>query len=196
MKKLEFFLIGLVLTLVTACSSKKDDLAQSDWDRQGEREYVATWSVQDIPVIEVTLTYHGKTPSLPFDGPEPSYDWKSRDTDFYSCVLRNLTDYPVQLREVHAEMEKGSFSSSPPKDSVYLAERWGSSVLPPRGSLTRRNTWVWGKGAQNTLHKTFRAEILPAGNEASTAAALEALIEKGGGQAAPFSFQTPLRYQR
>lgn len=138
-----------------------------------------------FPSSMVTLIYHGKAPDLLFGGAEPSYDWKSCDTDFYSCTLRNLSNYPIQLREVHAELDKGSLKSSTPKDSSYLTERWGGSLLPPRESLTRRNTWAWGKGEQNTLHKTFRAELLPTRNVTTANAVLEALIEEHGGQAVP-----------
>ena len=81
-------LLGLLLA---GCSSgySPEDLADGDWKRNGDREYVTTWSMDGVPLIEVTLEYGGKQPNLPFDGPQPTYDWKTRNTDFYACTLRN-----------------------------------------------------------------------------------------------------------
>lgn len=173
-------LMTVLASVLSGCSGKEKDLAEVDWDRENEREYVATWSVEGTAVLEVTLAYHGKNPELPFAGPEPTYDWRSRDTDFYSCVLRNLTAHPVRLLDVQMELEKGSYRPEGPQGSSYIEKRWQSDVLPPGGSLTRRNTWVWGEDKQNTLYKTFRAEF----------------VYEDDRDPVPFLFQVPIRYER
>ena len=188
----------LALALLSAgCPSgdSPDDLADGDWKRDGDREYVTTWSVDEVPLLEVTLEYHGKQPSLPFDGPKPTYDWKTRNTDFYACTLRNLTDLPIELRSLHFDLDKGTWKKKNPEDAAYLASRWGATRIPPGGSLKRRNTWVWGKADKNMLRKTFGAQVVE-GNATTASPELKALIEKKGGLPLSFSFQAHIRFIR
>jgi hypothetical protein len=138
-----------------------EDLAEVEWDRKNEREYVATWRVEEVSLLEVTVTYHGKKPNLPFKGPKPSFDWQTRDADFYSCIIRNHSDQPIHLRTVSLELEKGTPKDDSAQGDSYLMERWGSTTIPPGRSLSRRNTWVWGRGSENTLTKTYLAEMVP-----------------------------------
>lgn len=185
----------LLYALLACCSGKVDDLAGSEWNWKNDREYVATWSVQDVPVLEVGLSYHGKEPDLPFTGPEPPHDWRSRDTDFYSCVLRNLTGQPMRLRSVRLELDKGKPGKEGPHGTAYLVERWGSDIIPPGGVLSRRNTWVWGKGNENTLTKTYQVEIVSGGGRTGDPA-LAPPAQGPGEEPVTFSFQTPLPYKR
>lgn len=186
----------LLLTVVlAACGERTENLAEAEWVRSNEREYVTTWSAQGVPVLEVSLSYHGKEPNLPFNGPEPGHDWRSRDTDFYSCALRNLTDQPIRLRTVRLKLDQGTSGNKGPQGGSYLVERWGNDIISPGGTLTRPNTWVWGKGSRNTLTKTYEAEIVHAG-ESSANPALTALLEGEGDGSYLFSFQTPLLYKR
>ncbi|MBT3470725.1 MAG: hypothetical protein HOK49_01035 [Opitutae bacterium] len=186
------FLLALLFVGCFSGSSTKD-LADGDWNRKGDREYVTTWSVDGVPLLEVTLDYVGKQPSLPFDGPKPTFDWNSRNTDFYACTLRNLTDLPIELSSIHFALDRGTWKKKNPEDISYLVSRWGASRILPNGSLKRRNTWVWGKGDNNVLRKTFRAEIV-AGT--TTSPKLKNLIEAKGGEALSFSFQAPLKFIR
>jgi hypothetical protein len=191
---LAILFLGLLLA---GCSSgySPDDLADGDWKRNGDREYVTTWSMDGVPLLEVTLQYHGKQPDLPFDGPQPSYDWKSRNTDFYACTLRNLTDLPIELRSLHFDLDLGTWKKKNPQDSTYLAKRWGTTRIPPNGSLNRRNTWIWGKADKNMLRKTFGAEIV-AGEVPSSSPELNSLIKGKGGLPLSFSFQAHIRFIR
>ena len=189
-------LLILTAVLLASCDQGSENLATPEWNRQNDREFVATWKVQEIPVLEVSLSYHGKEPELPFTGPEPGTDWKSRDTDFYSCTLTNLTDRPIQLQSVSLELDKGTPANSSPRNSAYLSERWGSDTIPPGGSLTRKNTWVWGKGNKNTLTKTYEAVVSPGTDSSSTDPGLRTLFEERGHAPISFAFQVPLRYQR
>jgi len=184
--------------LLTGCfsgESSPDDLADGDWKRKGDREYVTTWSVDGVPLLEVTLDYLGKQPDLPFDGPQPTYDWKTRNTDFYACTLRNLTDLPIELRSLHFKLDRGTWKKKNPEDAAYLASRWGATRIPPEGTLKRRNTWVWGKADKNMLRKTFGAQIME-GNATTASPELKALIKKKGGLPLPFSFQAHIRFIR
>lgn len=191
---LAILFLGLLLA---GCSSgySPDDLAEGDWKRDGDREYVTTWSMDGVPLLEVTLQYHGKQPDLPFDGPQPSYDWKSRNTDFYACTLRNLTDLPIELRSLHFDLDLGTWKKKNPQDSTYLAKRWGTTRIPPNGSLNRRNTWIWGKADKNMLRKTFGAEIV-IGEVPSSSPELNSLIKGKGGLPLSFSFQAHIRFIR
>jgi len=189
--KPRIILAGLLLqALLCGCSAKRDDLADVSWTRTNDREYVATWSVDGIPTLEVELSYHGKEPKLPFDGPEPTYDWKSRDTDFYSCVIRNLTDEPIRLKDVTSEMESGKQKAPVLHDAEYIKARWGSDVVRPGASLTRRNTWVWGMEDHNLLTKTYSAEF--AGHDAGASNA----GDRQDGALPSFSFQVSMEYKR
>lgn len=187
-------LLGLLLA---GCSSgySPEDLADGNWKRNGDREYVTTWNMDGVPLIEVTLEYGGKQPNLPFDGPKPTYDWKTRNTDFYACTLRNLTDLPIELRSLHFDLDRGTWKKKNPEDGSYLAKRWGSTRIPPNGSLNRRNTWIWGKADKNMLRKTFGAEIV-IGEVPSSSPELLALVKKKGGLPMPFSFQAHIRFIR
>ena len=180
----------LLQALLCGCSEKRDDLADVSLKQKNDREYVATWSVDGIPTLEVELSYHGKEPKLPFDGPEPTYDWKSRDTDFYSCVIRNLTDEPIRLKDVTSEMESGKQKAAVLHDAEYIKARWGSDVVRPGESLTRRNTWVWGREDHNMLTKTYTAEFAGHNTEPPGAG------DRQDGTPQPFSFQVSMEYKR
>ena len=43
------------------------------------------------------VEYVGKSPKLPSTGPLPSYDWNSKNTDFYNIEIKNLTNSPIRL---------------------------------------------------------------------------------------------------
>ena len=43
------------------------------------------------------------------------------------------------------------------KTQAAIDKDWGGHIIPPRGKLTRRNSWVWGKEDENVLHKIYLA---------------------------------------
>ena len=183
------------ITIFNGCSldnSTPSNLAKADWIRSNEREFVTVWSVNDIPFVEVTLQYIGKNPTLPHDGVLPDYEWKKKNTDFYNCSLRNLLDVPIDLVEVHFELEKGKWQSQNPQGTEHISKRWGSHVIPPNETILRKNSWVWGKGSENTLQKTYTAQITPPSHDPK----LQSLFEENNDLPISFSFSCPLKFIR
>ena len=136
------FLSFLLLQFLNSCSldnSVSVDLAQADWMRTNQREFITVWSVNDIPFIEVTLEYTGKEPDLLDSGILPDYDWKVKNTDFYNCSFRNLTDVPIELVEVYFELEKGKWQNENPQRAERIASRWGSNSIAPHETIQRKN---------------------------------------------------------
>ena len=189
------FLSFLLLQFLNSCSlddSVSADLAQADWMRTNQREFITVWSVNDIPFIEVTLEYTGKEPDLLDSGILPDYDWKVKNTDFYNCSFRNLTDVPIELVEVYFELEKGKWRNENPQGAERIASRWGSNSIAPHETIQRKNSWVWGKGSENTLNKTYTATITPPSKEPR----LNDLFEANNNQPISFSFSCPLKFIR
>ena len=182
--------------LFSSCSKEDSfgDLAKDHTEWRGDREYVAIWSQEGIPLLEVRLEYHGKQPDLPFVGEQPSYDWTTRNTDFYSIMIRNLTNQPIELSGVLVEMEKSRLQEASRYGSSYLAKRWGTTLIQPQATIKRRNTWVWGKGDKNTLTKTYLAKILP--GESAPSSELNDLIQSKGQLPLAFSFKASLKFIR
>ena len=85
-------------------------------------------------------------------------NWKVEDTDFYHYQLVNLTDKPIELVNVSFRLKKGKGGKIyDTKTQAAIDKDWGGHIIPPRGKLTRRNSWVWGKGDENVLHKIHLA---------------------------------------
>ena len=189
------FLSFLLLQFLNGCSldnSVSADLAQADWIRTNQREFITVWSVDDIPFIEVTLEYTGKEPDLLDSGILPDYDWKVKNTDFYNCSFRNLTDVPIELVEVYFELEKGKWRNENPQRAEHIASRWGSNSIAPHETIQRKNSWVWGKGSENTLNKTYTATITPPSKDPR----LHDNFEANNNQPISFSFSCPLKFIR
>jgi hypothetical protein len=88
--------------LLAGCSEGFiEDLATDHTVWKDDREYLATWSLEEVPLLEVKVAYLGKTPDLPFEGVEPTYDWTVRNTDFYSISIRNQPPPPFELTRVN-----------------------------------------------------------------------------------------------
>ena len=169
-----------------------ENLGSEQRSEKGEREYTSVWSCQDVPLIQVEVLYHGKQPDLPFNAPGPSYDWKVRDTDFYGLKLTNLTDLPIRLKQVRIELDRGEDSRT--HGESYLTERLGSSVIQPGEFLVHKNTWIWAKGTQNRMRKSFFAEVEPA--DGSRIPELQALLKGKGNEGYSFNFQVTQHYKR
>lgn len=169
-----------------------DNLGHEQKNEKGEREYTSVWSCQNVPLVQVEVLYHGKQPDLPFNAPSPSYDWKVRDTDFYAIKLTNLTDLPIRLKKVRIELDRGKDSRT--HGESYLAERLGSNVIQPGEFLVHKNTWLWAKGTQNRMRKSFLAEIEPANG--SRIEELHALLQSKGSGGYSFNFEVTQYYKR
>ena len=147
---------GIVLLFNLLSNGVKSD-ADVKWT--SEREFTAIYSMNEVRTIEAKLKYLGKSPDLPFQGKGPSYDWRSRNTDFYTSSMTNLTSHPIRIKSIHYKLKKGKFSGKNPQDESYLKSYWTSTIILPGETVTRKNNWTWGKAQTNTLTKTYSLQI-------------------------------------
>lgn len=183
-----------LLQLFTSCSKDYNpkDLGDVIWEKTNDREFTATWSLEQIPIIEVNLNYIGKKPDLSQKSILPAYDWNHKNTDFYECSIRNLTDISVQFTSVYFELAKGKWQNENPQGSQHIFKRWGVTEIAPYTTIKRNNSWVWGKGAENTLNKTYTVMISPPSKDHE----LQNLFLKNDNQPLNFSFSCPLKFIR
>ena len=125
--------------------------------QKNSREYVGIWGLDQIDILEVTLDYHGKRPELPFENLS-SFDEKKHNADFYTCSLRNLTEFPIKLSSAEFFSEKGERKIN--RGLSYLKKKWSSTIIEPGQTIHRRNLWVWGERGNNRLIITYQAQIL------------------------------------
>ena len=147
---------------------------------------ISQWISGDIPLLEVEVKYIGKSPKMPFDVSLTSYDWRDRDTDFYDITIKNLTDVPIYLEKTKNIFQFGENSDF--YDENYILHRFGSSMIPPKSSITRENSWIWAKGEHNKMERFFWASIDL--DSASTSSNLPGLIEETVGK---YEFQFIVR---
>ena len=180
-----------------AFSGCNDQGAEATTGSSRNAKEVRVFRVGEVPVLELERIYLGKSPGQqPLGRISPSHDWESIDTDFYSCVLRNLTDCPITLLDVRIRLERGVHKSKGAAlGSDYLKERWGETVIQPHQTIERGSNWVWGKGEWNNLFKNYRAEIQP-GTSVSLTPGLDQFFKENDGDPIPFSFQIILPYRR
>lgn len=165
MAKLGYFTLFISLLLFCSCidftqENKKyetENLAIEEIifsDRNGS---LSRWSVDNSPLIEVKVEYVGKSPALPTNSSLPSYDWKSKNTDFYNIKIKNLTNSPIRLLKTINTFQFGP--SGEYFDPNYISNRYGSSTIPANGTISRQNSWIWGKGEHNKMEQFFWAKI-------------------------------------
>ena len=150
-------LIASIILLFKLLSNGVKSDADVKWT--SEREFTAIYSVNEVRTIEAKLKYLGKSPDLPFQGKGPSYDWRSRNTDFYTSSMTNLTSHPIRIKSISYDLKKGKFSGKNPQDESYLKSYWTSTIILPGETVTRKNNWTWGKAQTNTLTKTYSLQI-------------------------------------
>ncbi|MDA7608975.1 hypothetical protein N8660_01115 [Akkermansiaceae bacterium] len=150
-------LIASIILLFKLLSNGVKSDADVKW--ASEREFTAIYSVNEVRTIEAKLKYLGKSPDLPFQGKGPSYDWRSRNTDFYTSSMTNLTSHPIRIKSISYDLKKGKFSGKNPQDESYLKSYWTSTIILPGETVTRKNNWTWGKAQTNTLTKTYSLQI-------------------------------------
>ena len=171
---------------------RSDGLAPNEVFQKNSREYVGIWGLDQIDILEVTLDYHGKRPELPFDNLS-SFDEKKHNADFYTCSLRNLTEFPIKLSSAEFFSEKGERKIN--RGLSYLKKKWSSTIIEPGQTIHRRNLWVWGERGNNRLIITYQAQILNSPN-ASSIKELAEIIAQNNGQPLKFPFQVILQFFR
>ena len=146
------------VVLLSGCSQDKvAGNIEVDWEKD-ERSYMAI--VKDdggTERVRLECQYVGKAPEEPVET-EISRNWSTDDTDFYHFKLVNLTDKPIELKQVSFRLKKGKEGKVYEiKNQKTIELDWGSAVIAPNGDLSRRNAWTWGKGKENVLHKIYLA---------------------------------------
>ncbi|MDA7630462.1 hypothetical protein N8701_02005 [bacterium] len=182
---------GIILLFKLLSNGVKSD-ADVKWT--SEREFTAIYSVNGVRAIEAKLKYVGKSPNLPFKGKGPSYDWRSRNTDFYTSSMKNLTSHPIRIKSIHYELKKGKFSGKNPQNESYLKSYWTSTIILPGETVTRKNNWTWGKAQTNTLTKTYSLQIQT--GEDRVADPADPLFPKKNGDPIEFEVEFPLKFIR
>ena len=182
---------GIVLLFNLLSNGVKSD-ADVKWT--SEREFTAIYSVNEVRTIEAKLKYLGKSPDLPFQGKGPSYDWRSRNTDFYTSSMTNLTSHPIRIKSIHYKLKKGKFSGKNPQDESYLKSYWTSTIILPGETVTRKNNWTWGKAQTNTLTKTYSLQIEM--GEDKVADPADPFFPKEDQDPIEFEVQFPLKFIR
>lgn len=182
---------GIVLLFNLLSNGVKSD-ADVKW--ASEREFTAIYSVNEVRTIEAKLKYLGKSPDLPFQGKGPSYDWRSRNTDFYTSSMTNLTSHPIRIKSIHYKLKKGNFSGKNPQDESYLKSYWTSTLILPGETVTRKNNWTWGKAQTNTLTKTYSLQIEM--GEDKVADPADPFFPKEDQDPIEFEVQFPLKFIR
>ena len=185
-------LIAGILLLFNLLSNGVKSDADVKWT--SEREFTAIYSVNEVRTIEAKLKYLGKSPDLPFQGRGPSYDWRSRNTDFYTSSMTNLTSHPIRIKSIHYKLKKGKFSGKNPQDESYLKSYWTSTIILPGETVTRKNNWTWGKAQTNTLTKTYSLQIEM--GEDKVADPADPFFPKEDQDPIEFEVQFPLKFIR
>ena len=154
-KWLGMFLAGL---LIAGCSGDKlaGDI-EVEWEVDERRYKAIVKDDEGTAQVQLVCQYVGKAPEEPVDT-IVRRNWKVEDTDFYHYQLVNLTDKPIELVNVSFRLKKGKGGKIyDTKTQAAIDKDWGGHIIPPRGKLTRRNSWVWGKEDENVLHKIYLA---------------------------------------
>jgi len=183
---------SLFLYITNNFIQRSENLAPNEVFQKNSREYVGIWGLDQIDILEVTLVYHGKRPELPFENLS-SFDEKKHNADFYSCSLRNLTEFPIKLSSAEFFSEKGERRIN--RGLTYLKKKWSSTIIEPGQTIHRRNLWVWGERDDNRLIITYQAQILNSANTSSIKE-LSERIAQNKGQSLTFPFQVILQFFR
>ena len=165
MRRIHSSTIILLTLILNACSNpvqenekpEPENLAIEEITFSDKTKSVSRWQQDDVSLIEVKVEYVGKSPKLPFKGPLPSYDWKVKNTDFYNIEIKNLTNSRIRLLKTINIFQFGATGEY--LDPNYISHRYGSSTIPANGSISRKNSWIWGKGEKNKMEKFFWAKF-------------------------------------
>ena len=157
-------LIASILSLsflisISGCGGDKTAGNMSfQWEADG-RSYIAiAMDEKGTPWVRLNCSYQGKAPEKPIDQ-EITRDWQRQNTDFYHYELTNLLEEDITLMDMSFRLKKGR------NERIYetrgqdgIEKEFSSFVIEQGGSLERRNSWVFGKGQENVLHKIYTAK--------------------------------------
>lgn len=110
--------------------------------------------------VYVETFYQGKAPAELVTS-DISRDWKNEDTDFYHYRIENRSSNPIVLTSVTFAMEEvrnGQVYETRGADTIL--KEFGTTNIAAGVSVTRSNSWVWGKNGQSrTLIKTYHGKF-------------------------------------
>ena len=148
-----------VLALLTSCSNSKQIFGNMSFEWSSDkRSYTAIAKTKaGKEMVKVDCRYVGKKPDEKMEEPI-SRDYRVNTTDFYHYKFINLTDKTITLESVDYRFDRGQYKKIfQRKTQRDIADYMNSSILEPKGTLERKNSWVWGKFNPDVLHKIYHA---------------------------------------
>ena len=151
-------ILGLSLSLGCFRSEHVTGRMDIQWESDGRSYQAIVFNESDQPVVEVRCRYLGKKPEEPIAKPI-SRDWMQSDTDFYHYELINTSAAAVELLDVSYRLKYGkSGKVYETRGQSRIEDELGGFVIDIGSKLTRRNSWVFGNGKENVMHKIYRAK--------------------------------------
>mgnify|MGYP004263514931 FL=1 len=163
MNNLPFIRINLLLlglALLASCSNSKQSFGNMSFEWGSDKKsYKAIAKTKDgREMVKVECRYVGKKPEGELGEPI-SRDYRHNPTDFYHYKFTNLTDKTITLESVDYRFDKGQYKKIfQQKTKRDIVDYMNSSVLESKGTLERKNSWVWGKFNPDVLHKIYHAK--------------------------------------
>ena len=151
----------LGLALLASCSNSKQSFGNMSFEwGSDEKSYKAIAKTKDgREMVKVECRYVGKKPEGELSEPI-SRDYRQNPTDFYHYKFTNLTDKTITLESVDYRFDRGQYKKVfKQKTRGDIADYMKSSVLESKGTLERKNSWVWGKFNPDVLHKIYNAKV-------------------------------------
>lgn len=135
----------LVLSFITGCAEQRAPVT---------RNFTRTVKVEGQDVLKIDCQYVGKSPGEPKTY-QSQHDYRSIDTDFYRLSFTNLTDQEIQLSGISYHMAKGPTKGRSQATQESIKRTWGTTTIRPHETISHPNGFVWAKGQQNRLIKTY-----------------------------------------
>lgn len=163
MNNLPFIRINLLLlglALLASCSNSKQSFGNMSFEWGSDKKsYKAIAKTKDgREMVKVECRYVGRKPEGELSEPI-SRDYRQNPTDFYHYKFTNLTDKTITLESVDYRFDKGQYKKIfQQKTKRDIVDYMNSSVLEAKGTLERKNSWVWGKFNPDVLHKIYHAK--------------------------------------
>jgi len=154
-------LLLLGLALLASCSNSKQSFGNMSFEWSSDkRSYTAIAKTKEgKEMVKVECRYVGKKPDGKLEE-SISRDYRYNPTDFYHYKFINLTDKTITLESVDYRFDRGQYKKVfKRKTRSDIADYMKSSVLEPKGTLERKNSWVWGKFNPDVLHKIYNAKV-------------------------------------
>ena len=119
-----------------------------------QRDFTRTVTVQGRDLLKIDCQYLGKSPGEP-DKYQSSHDYRTIDTDFYQMAFTNLTDQEIHIAGIAYRMAEGPLRSLSHATKDSIKQNWGTTIIPAQGTISHPNGFVWAKGRQNRMIKTY-----------------------------------------